>query len=290
MRCSAECVPCFVKQALGAARLVTDDEELHLQITSEVFALAGGVDLTHPPPAIAQQIHRLVRKMTGVDDLYYEVKQQFNRFALDLMPQVRKRIEQADHPDDTALRYAIAGNCIDFGIGGKSLTEEEVLVAIDEAMELPLYGSAEGFWHAVNLAKRILYLADNAGEIVFDRLLIERMPIECITLAVRGGPILNDVLIEDAQMVGLTELVNVIDNGSDAPGTILDDCSPQFIEAFDAADLVISKGQGNYETLSDHPKHIYFILKAKCNMVAHNLARDIGDHVVMMSHHGTTCG
>jgi len=128
------------------------------------------------------------------------------------------------------------------------------------------------FSRAIAAAERILYLADNAGEIVFDRLLIERLPTEKVTVAVRGLPVINDATLIDAEYAGITELVEVIDNGSDAPGTILEDCSEAFLERFHAADLIISKGQGNYETLSQVHKDIYFLLKVKCPVVA----RDVG--------------
>ena len=116
------------------------------------------------------------------------------------------------------------------------------------------------------------FLKDNAGEIVFDRLLIERLPPGKVTVAVRGFPVINDATLADAEGAGIHEVAEVIENGSDAPGTILDDCSESFRDRFDKADLVIAKGQGNYETLSEVDKDIYFLLKAKCPVIA----RDIG--------------
>jgi uncharacterized protein with ATP-grasp and redox domains len=220
MKCEMDCVACLVKQALGAARFVTDNEELHEALVERVMELAAAADMRQPPPAIAQQIHRVVREMTGVADPYAQVKRRFNRFAMDLYPKLYRRIAQSADPADTALRYAIAGNTIDFGVGVE-LSEADVDQAIDDAMHLPLYGTIDRFWQAVEQAHDILYLADNAGEVVFDRLLIERMPMRRLTVAVRGGPIINDATMEDAEAVGLTNVVEVIDNGSDAPGTIL---------------------------------------------------------------------
>ncbi|MBN1361800.1 MAG: DUF89 family protein, partial [Sedimentisphaerales bacterium] len=129
---------------------------------------------------------------------------------------------------------------------------------------------------AVAAAETILYLGDNAGEIVFDRLLIEQMPLEKVTFVVRGSPILNDALLADAQAVGLTDLIDVIDNGADAPGTILEGCSKAFRRRFEKADLVISKGQGNYETLSDVDKDIFFLLRPKCAVLARHLNCELG--------------
>jgi len=129
-------------------------------------------------------------------------------------------------------------------------------------------------------AKSILYLADNAGEIVFDRLLIEQLPRERVTVAVRGAPILNDVTWVDATTVGVDTLVKVIDNGSDAPGTVLADCSDAFQKQFAEADLIISKGQGNFETLSDSPENIFFLFKAKCPVVADQVGCPVGTQVL----------
>ena len=125
-----------------------------------------------------------------------------------------------------------------------------------------------------------LYLADNAGEIVFDRLLIERLPAEKVTLAVRGGAVLNDATLIDAENTGITELVEVIRNGSDAPGTILEDCSEEFKRCFAAADLIVAKGQGNYESLSHFKKKIYFLLTVKCSVVAQDLKCCVNDLVL----------
>jgi uncharacterized protein with ATP-grasp and redox domains len=219
---------------------------------------------------MAQFLHRLVRDMTGVADPYRAHKHRFNQFAMGMLPDMRRRIALSPDPRHTALMLAVAGNIIDFG-PREHLHESDVRQAIDDAMASPLDEQAAAFWRAVDHASNILYLTDNAGEIVFDRLLIEHMPADRITLAVRGRPVLNDATMEDAQYAGLTDLVHVIDNGSDAPGTILEDCSSPFRAAFAAADMVIAKGQGNYETLSDEAKNIFFILKAKCPVVARDL-------------------
>jgi uncharacterized protein with ATP-grasp and redox domains len=132
----------------------------------------------------------------------------------------------------------------------------------------------------VNQAEKILDLADNAGEIVFDRLLIEQLPTEKVTLVVKGEPVINDATMEDAKVAGLTEIVKVIDNGSDAPGTIMESCSQRFLEHFEDSDLVIAKGQGNYETLSRVDKNIFFILKAKCPVIARDLGCKVGEMII----------
>ena len=189
-------------------------------------------------------------------------------------------------PFETAARLAIAGNIIDFGVNS-TVDESEVERTIACSLTDPLDTAALAeLKEAVGQAKSILYLGDNAGEIVFDRLLVEQMPLEKITFAVRGGPILNDALMADAEAAGLTDLVEVIDNGTDAPGTILEACSQAFRRRFDKADLIIAKGQGNYETLSDCPANIFFLLRPKCAVLARHLNCELGRLILMRSDAG----
>ena len=143
------------------------------------------------------------------------------------------------------------------------------------------YGDFARFKSEVDEAREILYLADNAGEIAIDRLLIEELGPERVTLAVRGSAVINDATIDDARAVGLHELVRVIDSGSDAPGTILEDCSVELRERFRTADLIVSKGQGNFETLSDIDTDIFFLLKVKCPVIATHIGLPPGTHALV---------
>lgn len=280
MQTALNCIPCFARQALDAARFVTDDPAVHETILRDVLRMAAEMDLAQSPPVVAQRIHRQLRQLTGVDDPYKQVKDRFNRMALDLLPEWQEKIRNAENPFAMALHLAIAGNVIDFGVNG-GLTEDEAHRAIADAMKESLHGDVQEFRQATEEANTILYLADNAGEIVFDRLLIEQLPAGRVTVAVRGGPILNDVTWDDAETAGLGEIAEIIDNGSDAPGTILSDCSEDFQRRFAEADLVIAKGQGNFETLSDAPVNIFFLFKAKCPVIADHVGLPIGTHVAI---------
>lgn len=285
MRTYFDCVPCFVRQVLDSMRMITDDERLHEKVLREALQMASEMDLSQSPPAMAQKIHRFIREITGVDDPYLEVKSRFNTLALQLYPKLKRRVEASIDPVETAVRLAIAGNIIDFGVNS-DVESSQVERTIVESMTDPLdIKSLEVFKDVISQAEDILYLGDNAGEIVFDRLLIEQLPFEKITFVVKGGPILNDAVIEDAQVVGLTDMVDVIDNGSDAPGTILESCSETFRRRFDESDLVIAKGQGNYETLSDVDKNIFFLVRPKCNVLARHLSCEIGSLVLSGSNH-----
>jgi len=285
MKTYFECIPCLLRQTLEAARLTTDDKAIHEQIIRKVLRAASEMNLRNPPPLMAQRIHRLIRQMTGDNDPYRDIKHHFNDFALELYPELKKRIERSREPLDTAIRLAIAGNIIDSGVN-HYINETLVHNAIEHALTAPLAGDPKQLREAVSEAKDILYLADNAGEIVFDRLLIEQMPLEKITLVVKGSPIINDACLADARATGIADLVEVIDNGSDAPGTILGACSEEFKRRFENANLIIAKGQGNYETLSDVKKDIFFVLKAKCPVIAHHIGCEVGSLVFLKSVRG----
>jgi len=273
-------MPCFIRQALDAARLVTDDQKIHEKVLREVLHLTSEMDLHQSPPAMGQKIHRLIRNLTGNDDPYREIKNRFNKLALQLYPDLKQTILSDPDPLKTATRFALAGNIIDFGVNSH-LTEAHVKQALEEALAAKLdKATLHEFRKALTNANDILYLADNAGETVFDRMLVEQLPEEKITFVVKARPVINDATIEDARIAGLTEMVTVIDNGSDAPGTILQNCSDDFRRRFDEADLVIAKGQGNYETLSDIDKNMFFILRAKCPVIARHLGCEVGSFVL----------
>jgi len=281
MRTFLECVPCFVRQALDSARLVTDDETVHEQVLREVLREVGEMDFHSSPPVMGQHMHRLIRRLVADDDPYRNIKDHFNRLALALYPELEKRVEGSRDPLETAVRVAIAGNIIDFG-SNCDLEDSRVEEAIESSLVAPLSKSAvDDLRESAGRATSILYLGDNAGEIVFDRLLIEQLPRQKVTYVVRGSPVINDATMSDALATGMTDLVEVIDNGSDAPGTILETCSVAFRRRFEAADLVIAKGQGNYETLSEADKSIFYLLKVKCPVIARHIGCDVDSLAVL---------
>ncbi|MEW5801399.1 MAG: ARMT1-like domain-containing protein [bacterium] len=271
MRTSLNCFPCFIHQTLNALEMLGAEGCVRERVLREVLHHSSKISLFDPPPAMGKVIHDLIQKECRVPDPYRDVKERFNRLALALYPDLAKKVRNSPDPLDTAVRLAIAGNIIDFGIHTRlqmSQVHQSIKAALDASLEPSVFRL---FRQSVKEAGRILYLGDNAGEIVFDRLLIEILPHEKITFAVKGGPIINDALKEDAEFAGLTDLVPVIDNGANAPGTILNLCSPEFVRTFHQADLVIAKGQGNFESLNDSPKRIFFLLKAKCSVVAEHV-------------------
>ncbi len=240
------------------------------------------MDWNQPAPVLAQRLHALMRPLLPVDDPYREAKETFNRLALAAYPEARARIRESSHPFETALKLAAAGNIVDVGVH-RDVKPEDFHAAIKDSLSQELKGDVEGLWKALGEAERVLYIADNTGEIVFDKLLLELLPREKVTVAVRGRPILNDATLEDAERVGLTEIVEVIDNGSDAPGVVLEDCGNEFVRLFREADVIVAKGQGNFETLAGGERKVFFLLKAKCEVVARQLDCRLGDLVLHRS-------
>jgi len=280
MRTHFDCFPCFLRQALDAIRLVNLDNKVQEQLFRDVLRWMSEMDLSLPPPVITQLIHRRIRDLSGQADPYLLIKKEQNQLARVLLGEMSEQIKNADDPLEMAIRLAIAGNVIDMGVKGK-VTEEELRNSLGQALIQPIWGNIDAFRQKVKQADSILYLADNAGEIVFDRLLIQALAPARVSVAVRGGPVINDATWEDALAVGIGEVAELIDNGSDAPGTVLSDCSDDFCARFASADLVIAKGQGNVETLSQAPREIFFLFKVKCDVIAGHTGIPLGTHALL---------
>ncbi|MBN1377913.1 MAG: DUF89 family protein [Gammaproteobacteria bacterium] len=288
MKISLDCIPCFIRQALDAARLVTPDEEMHRALLRDVLKWSSEIDLNQPPIILAQRIHRHIRKITGIEDPYFTAKSRFNDLAMNMIPELSDKISNSSDPLMLAVRLAIAGNVIDMGVNS-TITENDIRLSVNRSLTECFQANEQEFRNAVSQAGSILYLADNAGEIVFDRLLIEQLPVDKVTLAVRGAPILNDATRTDALTAGLDKMVRIIDNGSDAPGTLLNDCSEEFLRHYHDADMIIAKGQGNYESLSDdEAREIFFLFKVKCPVISDHIGYPLGNYILARSHESQT--
>ena len=238
------------------------------------------VDLSECPPVLGGFVQRTIRQFTGVQDPYREEKERCNQEASQMLPESRSIVEGSHDPLEAAVKFAIAGNIIDFAVKARpDGSDLRAALARATATVLPAKAFAR-FKEAIAGAERILYLADNAGEIVFDRLLVEQILPRKLTFVVRGSPTINDATLHDAQSTGISDLVEVIDNGSDIPGTVLHHCSASFQQRFRDADLVIAKGQGNFESLDEEDKTIFFLFTAKCPPVAAQLGCEVGKLVI----------
>ena len=283
MKTYLDCIPCFIRQSLDAVRRATSNELIHELVLRRVLQETSLMQLNDPPPVMGAKIHALIKELIDKGDPYRRVKDHSNNRALELYPGLEEKVDTSEYPLETALRLAIAGNVIDLGVKG-DVRDDDIDQTIVNALSAPLPpGAIDDFREAAHQAHRILYIGDNAGEIVFDRILIEQLPKENITFVVRGQPVINDVTMVDAHITGMADLVEVIDNGSGAPGTLLDDCSVSFQRRFKEADLVIAKGQGNYESLSGADAAITFLLMAKCPIIARDIGCEVGAFIIRNS-------
>ena len=271
MKTYLDCIPCFFRQALEQGRLFTENELIHKEIMNDVATLVPGFSLGLTPPEMARKMHKLFEKRFGEQDLYKTVKDESNRRAMELYPELKEKIEQSKDRLLTAIELAIAGNVIDYAAKNTLDIEEEIQKLLKDNFTAGRKGvfDYEGFKKDLESAKTVLYLADNAGEIVFDRIFIEEFcDHRKVIFAVRDKPAINDALREDAVFCGIDKIAQVISSGVDAPGTILKYCSNEFLKIFRQADMVISKGQGNFESLSQEKRGIFFLFMVKCPVIA----------------------
>ena len=289
MRKTPICHPCAEKQVLRVLEValshpqapkVTPDRraEMEAELIPRVREHLLKMPQDTSPAELSFDAIKFVYEVVGLEDPYTELKRQSNEDALSLLPNLRQWIRESDRPIEMAAQLAVAGNVIDLGIHRDYDIEESIRRILHEGFAIDHLDRFEADLRereGRGEAPEVLYICDNAGEIAFDRLfletLIEHFPKTRFTAAVNGGPILNDATMEDAEFVGLPEIVPVIDNGYDLLGTVLDKVNPEFRTAFDLADWVISKGQANYETLDGVSEKILFLLKAKCQPIAEHV-------------------
>jgi uncharacterized protein with ATP-grasp and redox domains len=222
--------------------------------------------------------------LTGIEDPFKEAKAQCTHQALSLYPALKDKVAESTDRLMTAIRVAIAGNVIDFGSNVAFDLDKDVQTILTQEFAINHY---EDFRAELAKAKKILYIADNAGECVFDRILIEEIG-KPVVYVVREKPIINDAVLEDALAAGIGDVAEIISSGTDAPGNILPLCSEKFLEVYREADFIISKGQGNYEGLSEEDRPIFFLLKAKCAVIAKHIGVTQGSIVLMRAPSVTT--
>lgn len=283
MKISRECIHCLARQAVEIAEEATSNAAMQEEIIKMSIRELGEMSFDETAPEIAYRMHQHAKNITGIDDPYIRLKEQYNKIAQGIYERIidEKWLEKTENPFDMACRLAIAGNIIDFSVGLK-LEQADIVKSVEDSIKYDIYGTGTAaLQEAVKRAKKIMYIDDNAGEIIFDKFLIEKLPLDKVTYVVKGGPIVNDATMQDAISTGIIDLVRVIDNGHSAQGTILRDCSSIFKDEFGEADLIISKGQANFETLSDYKdKEIFYLLRAKCSSVAASIGCKQMDYVL----------
>jgi uncharacterized protein with ATP-grasp and redox domains len=276
MRTYLDCYPCLLRQALQAARFAGADDARQKAVLDSVLDVLRQTEPTATPPEVANCVHQIVRRETGDGDPYRSAKEQSTREALALYPRLKTLVAEAYDPLDAAVRLSIAGNIIDFG----PVREYDLWATVERVLAQPFaIDDGETFRKALSGVDQVLYLGDNAGETVFDRVLIEALDVP-VVYAVKGGPVLNDATLGDAQAAGLDRVAQVVDNGADATGTIPSLCSESFRRMYEEAQLVIAKGQANYETLSAEGPKVFFLLQAKCPIIARDVGARVGGIVL----------
>ena len=284
MKVHYECAACFLRQTREALDLATDDESMKMDITEKVLKL---VSETYRRGAVSNvigtEVHRTIKNETGNQDPYSREREMSNDIALDFLPQVESIL--GDKNDlENYVKIAIAGNIIDFGALGLDMDMETLIINTME--KDPTINNTNELEKDLKISKTVMYLADNIGEIVFDKILIDRIKEYDVdvTVALKEKPILNDACMDDAVKIGLDKVARLTSTGTDSIGIIEGDVSPEFMNLFNKSDMVIAKGLGNYEGLGEmdlEDKPVYCLLNAKCKPVARDIGVNLGDNIVL---------
>ncbi len=275
MRTSLDCLVCYMKQARSIGQLADADAAAQRRLCDETGRFIAAVDTELSPPENAIALYAAFGRVLGSDDPFARVNRESNELALSLREEIRRKIEAADDPLRAAVRAAIGGNIIDYAAQHSFDAAQTMQDCFARDFVVDDYAALRA---AIGSGRNVLYLCDNCGEIFFNCLLIEQLlRLGCqVTAAVRGGPIINDATLDDARLCGMEQLCQVISSGIACPGTPLALCSEEFRTQFQAAELIISKGMGNFETLSETAAPIFFLFTVKCGQVARHLTERLG--------------
>ncbi len=270
-RLRAECLACLGRKQLNRYP-ETAPEEVRLEYTRKVLQILAQATEDEAAPVVVNRIDRLRESMFGAKDEYAEIKRYFNDVLLAKEEELLQNIETAHDPLLLALQYAMAGNYIDFGVM-EQVEVSKLNEMLQEADKLSVnLTEYDYFVKELSTCRRLAYLTDNCGEIALDKLLIatiqKRYPHIAMTAIVRGSYVQNDATMEDAMQVGLDRIVPTIPNSSNIAGTWENALSPEALDTINQADVIVSKGQGNFETLRYCGRNIYYIFLCKCDMLA----------------------
>jgi uncharacterized protein with ATP-grasp and redox domains len=279
MQTKHPCLDCMFNQGERTAKRLFGEGPKYYEVVRSLRELVDRQPPEGPPPVFYSQIYRLVSDEAEEPDPFKHIKFQNTQAALKLYPYLKNLVAESPDPLETAALIAITGNIIDHGANPTFDPERELELTLSIEPKVLDYAK---FKNAVAHARHILYLGDNAGETVYDRVLIETID-KPTTFAVRPHPIINDATVEDAIQAGIDQFAEIVSTGSDMPGIDLNQTSVEFAELFETSDMVISKGMGNFETLSDVERPIFFLLKAKCDLVAEHIGVQVGDSVLYAS-------
>jgi len=281
MKIAQECVGCIINQSLKVADAIGADSFLKEKLFSTVEHMSKNFSFELSPPEVASDVYEKMALIANKEDLYDEVKALSTQKAQSFLPLLQEKLQTSDDKLLTATKIAVAGNVIDLAAAVEFDLGEELEKIFHTEFA---HDDFSAFKQELQKAKQVVVLGDNVGEHIFDYLFIEVLQklyptIEFIYM-VRGNPIINDVTLKEAREAGFDKLCRLVDSGVNTPGFAYSRANMEAQELFDNADLIISKGMGNYECLSPtHRGNICFLLKVKCEVVARSLGRDVGDIV-----------
>lgn len=280
MKISYECGPCFLRQAKEALDLSTDDEALKMEIMGDIFKfLSRNFESGTNSNSTGSAMHKMIIERTGCRDPYYNEKIQGNEIALRYLPEVEKILRDDDSLENY-VKISIIGNILDFGA---FTLDDDIESVIRQSLKKDLaIKDVEEFEKALKTNDKVLYLVDNTGEIVFDKLLLNKIKDYDldITIAVKSQPILNDATKKEALEAGLDEFGEIVEIGCGTVGYVDSEISQEFREIFNAHKFIISKGMGNYEGLTEidlQDKDVFFLLCAKCNTISKDIGVNLHD-------------
>ncbi len=273
----------MINKANKLADKYFEDKHQKYSFMNKVLREVAEIEYHRTAPFLVARVMRVLKKETGKDDFYYEEKNLFNKKLLSMEKQIEDMLDNSKDRSVSALKIALAGNIVDFGAFDEisfELVKEIINKTLESDFDEELYKKLKD---ELSKGKTLLYIGDNTGEIVFDKIFIKEIkknyPDVEIYFAVRGMPVLNDVTEEDAYYVGLDKYANILSNGTDLPGTDLLEVSDEFKEIFNKADIIISKGQGNFESLPGSGKNIYYLFLCKCKLMMQKLKSDKLSHI-----------
>lgn len=274
-----DCIPCILKMTISSLRKLSLDEKSVKALYADILQIPalGGLVWDITSPEIIEDVWKKIIATVNSRDPFYEVKSSQNEQIMSLYPFLEKMIKDAADPLKLAVKLSILGNSMDFMVADSSIAIEK---SITTRAKLPISDKNYSmFRQQLEAARHLLIFGDNAGEIVFDRLLIETIKMLYqpeISFVVRSVPTLNDATIREAKAVGIDQMATVIESGIDGPlpGTVLSRCSSAVNDLVHRSDLIISKGGGNFDTLDEERKHlnknISFLLLSKCEPYYHH--------------------
>lgn len=280
MKTYLDCIPCFFKQALTAARIAGLSDAKTKMVLDHIARAMPKISLQSTPPEIGMIVYKAIYQAAKNEDPFKDAKHRSTQYLLGIYQDLREQVLSSVDPLYSALKLSALGNAVDYGADPDFDMKDDILDAQETDFDVCDYAQ---FKSELGKAKSILFIADNAGETVMDKLLIEQLKKKVI-YAVRSRPIINDATIEDAREAGIQDVADIVSSGCDAPGTILRLCSNDFLHLYNKANMVISKGQGNYETLSGEKRPIFFLLKVKCPVIAADMKIRTGNLVLMSNH------